>query len=186
MQWKITTPPAIYPVTVAAAALNASIDDLTTWTPWLTDAIAACTDYAEAETQLSFITRTITAQYWPEKSGVLPTALPLPPYSVWPLFRGPLQAVASVQDAAGNAAPYILRRVGTQDFIQLEQSTTAPLTVVYTAGYGDAAANVPADIRGGILAHVAHRFRYREADAESTPVGLQYIYDKYRAGGYAG
>ncbi|MCG3181199.1 MAG: hypothetical protein BIFFINMI_03574 [Phycisphaerae bacterium] len=178
-QWSITTPPAAYPITVAQAAFQCSVDDTATWTDWLTEAIADATAYAENACQLSLITRTITAVYYPESGNVPLEGLPIPPYTRLPLYRPPLQSVVSVQDYAGNDATYKIWHVGNTDYVQLYQSTVAPVSIVYTAGYGDSADDVPADIRRAILAHVAHMYRYREADDQSIPTGLDYIYSRY-------
>ncbi len=186
MQWSITTPAATYPVTAQQVADQTRLDDLTAESAWVAEAIADATAYAETETQLSFITRTITAQFWPEKSGILPEANPFPAYSCLPLFRGPLQSVTSVKDLLGNAVSYQTRTVGNLDFVQLNGSTIGPVQIVYVAGFGDTAAAVPADIRRGILAHVAHLYIHREADADSVPSGLDRIYGRYSAGGAIG
>lgn len=185
-QWTITSAPETYPVTSQQVADQTHMDNLTAEAAWVSEAIADATAYAETECQLSLITREITAVYYPEKSNVLPQANPFVPYSCLPLFRPPVQTVSSVTDGAGNAVSYQMRNAGTQDFVQLISSVIGPVTIVYTAGYGDTAATVPADIRRAILAHASHMWRYREADSDSIPTGLAYIYDRYRTGGSAG
>jgi uncharacterized phiE125 gp8 family phage protein len=182
-QWKITTPPAIMPVTAQEVADQTRLDDLTLEANWVTRAIADATDYAENETQQSLITRTITAVYYPDNSRALVAANPFPVYFPLELFRGPVQLIISVKNGAGNDVSYQRRTVGNKEVVQLIGSVIGPVTVVYVAGYGDAAASVPAAIRGGIIAHVAHKYRYREADADSIPTGLAIIYDKYAPGG---
>jgi uncharacterized phiE125 gp8 family phage protein len=183
MQWSNTTPPTSFPITTLQALTQARIDDVEPNRAWVADAIANATQYAEDATQLSFITRTITATYFPEHSDILPQSAPFPPYSCLPLFRCPLQSVSSVKDGDGNAVNnWQIRSVGFQDFVQLNSSVLAPCTIVYVAGYGSTASAVPSDIKQAIVAHIAHMNRFREADADSIPVGLDYIYDKYRLG----
>ena len=75
------------------------------------------------------------------------------------------------------------RKVGLQDFVQVNQSAIGPVTIKYTAGYGDTPDTVPADIKRGILVHISHMYRFRDADADSVPVGLDHVYGKYSTGG---
>lgn len=179
--WKVITPPKVLPVTPQQCATNASIDDLTTWMDWLSDAIAAATEYAEGEAQLSFITRTISAVFFPERDDVIPEAYPLPYASTVTLFRPPVQSVISANDRYGSPIWWEPREVGNLYQIQFKSSVVTPLTVVYTAGLGDTPNSIPADIRRAIIAHVGHMFRFREADRDSEPVGLKNIYARYRA-----
>jgi uncharacterized phiE125 gp8 family phage protein len=183
-QWKITTPPAIQPVTNTEVYDQAHIDDTASNSTWVTRAIQGATATAETMTQLSLITRTITAVYYPERADMTPSAIPFPAYTSLPLFRGPLQGVTSVTDGGNNTVTsYTLRKVGNVDFVQLLATIVGPITIVYTAGYGDTAAAVPDDIRDNIIAHVAHKWVHRELDADAEPVGLDRVYSKYRTGG---
>jgi uncharacterized phiE125 gp8 family phage protein len=184
MQWSVTVPPEIFPITTKQALDQARIDDIESNRSWIADAIADATATIETETQLSFITRTITAVYYPIYDDFTPLSIPFPPYACLELYRPPVQNIISITDGQGNEVNnYLLRKVGYKDSVQLQSSVVGPVTIIYEAGYGLTADAVPSDIKRAIVALVAHSYRFREADADSIPVGIQYICEKYRSGG---
>lgn len=58
--------------------------------------------------------------------------------------------------------------------------------VTFTAGYGAAAADVPADLRAAMLLIVGHLYAHREAVDRGTlaelPMGVSSILERYRVG----
>lgn len=66
----------------------------------------------------------------------------------------------------------------------LESDTTYPVTIRFTAGYGSAPSDVPADIRLAILRLVKHLYDRREETTEKTlsalPMGINALLSKYR------
>lgn len=122
------------------------------------DMIDAAVDFAEEAMACSLVNRVITATFFDNEVLALP--------------RGPVVSISSITDANSVSPSYRLERYGHQDVIVALASFKAPLVVVYVAGWGAAASDVPADIRQAIKMHAAAMYENREsiADREMVPV----------------
>ena len=196
MNWRYLTNPTVEPVSYVdvKAQLRVDADDERAY---LSSLIVAARLYAESDTQRTFIARQaqVTAYegggffgfgygfgvgwWWHPEHG-----LRLP--------RGPVSSVQSVTDLNGvtvDPTTYHLRRVGDTDYLH-GWNLSGLTTVTYTAGYGPAAADVPQDVRTGILLHVAHLWENRSASTtrpqSHIALGLDAIYGQYRVGGVIG
>jgi len=153
------------------------------------DLLDACTEYAENALDSSLLTRTITATYFEYHTtplgffgydGYYPRLLLLP--------RGPVQSITSITDANGNVINFNWETYGNSDKLRMLSGYVAPLTVVYQAGYGDTADNVPSDIRMAIRTHVATLFEQRGSTDEkailAVPHSLEAFYQLRRRSCY--
>lgn len=176
MRVKITTAPSIEPVTAAEAKLQAHIDQTTEDSLvdyWITTA----RQWAEQISQRSFITRTFTAYMdcWP--------------WSVFELPYPPLLTVSSIKyyDDAGSAAAtysssnYIVDAHSEPGRVALKTTADWPsvtlreingVEIIYTAGYGTDASDVPAQYKAAMFLIVAHLFQHREGVVVEQGVSL--------------
>jgi uncharacterized phiE125 gp8 family phage protein len=164
----LTTPPAAEPVTLADAKLYLKIDT-TDDDALIASLITAARARAEWHTGRALITQSWIQwlDCWP-RDGI--AAIPLPP----------LQAVASVTAYALDdsthvidadayivdcAAGRIALRTALPPFAELRRINA--IAIAFTAGYGDAATDVPQQLRSAILSIVAFLYEHRgEAPAE--------------------
>lgn len=176
ISWKVTVSPTICPVNIQQVATQLRID-ANDDSVLLGEYISAATDYAETQTQRSFINRTIQATHYPHGANIVQNANP---FELLSLPRGPVNSVVSVTDGNGINLPYEYRRIGNGDYIRLINGGLYPIIITYIAGYGAKASDIPGDIRQCIRAHVDHMYTYREADENSIPKGLDIVYQKYK------
>jgi uncharacterized phiE125 gp8 family phage protein len=142
--------------------------------------INAAVARAELVMQASLIERTITAVYYAGEPLFLP--------------RGPVIAVTSVthDGVAVDPSRYSIETRGTTDMLRYDRGTKQPhptpqtLTVVYRAGYGPTAEDVPADIRHAILCHIGLMYECREVAAEGNVTPVPFLEDFYRLRGREG
>jgi hypothetical protein len=165
--------------------------------------IDAATDFAQDSLATSLMPQTLTAIFNAEDVELSPpvrdypwdplsplgTPLGTPSFATWGTYnrapvvvlpRGPVSAVTSVLDGAGNAVTgYVLERTAIGDRLRLTGSDSYPLTVTYTAGYANQAA-IPASIRVAIMAHVgtlnANRASANAGGAKVVPHSLEAFY----------
>jgi uncharacterized phiE125 gp8 family phage protein len=148
---------------------------------YVDDVVDACIDYAEQALDASLLIRAITAIYY-DQAG--------PYYGVYrnyhrlALPRGPVQSVTSVTDANGTITGFTLEGEGNTDILKITQAWTAPLTVVFVAGFGSNVTDVPADIRMAIRTHAATLFEQRASTDEKAilpvPHSLEAFYQLRR------
>ncbi len=166
MPLTLTTPPAVEPVTLAEAKAHLKLDTGADDT-LVTALIAAARARAEWHTGRALIAQgwTLWLDAWPDV-----VEIPLPP----------LQAVASVttygrDDAAHDLDPSAYFVDLPSGRIALKSGRAPPtdlrrlnaVAVAFTAGYGAAAANVPALLRAAILELIVFLYEHRgEAPAE--------------------
>jgi uncharacterized phiE125 gp8 family phage protein len=166
-----TSEPAIEPVSLAEAKLYLRIDSSDEDT-LIEGLIAAARLMAEEMTGRSLVTQGWGATYGEE----VPAYVPLP--------FGPVQSITAVAliDEAGDetlmdASGYSLNAACTA--LCFEWLPDAFRTEIrYVTGYGDAASDVPADIRQGILLHVAWLYEHR--DSMVPPNAVHTLYARYR------
>lgn len=189
MKWiYLPTDANLDPVTYADVKAQCHIDSDDERTLIL-NYITAARLFAEAEMGITLIQRQVlVTNYHSEYLGV--SYGWLNPHVALP--RGPVVSIDAVTDAKGDTVDptkYELRREGTTDFVHLK-GYGWPATITYTAGLGETAADVPADIRTGILLHVAHLWDNRSATSsrptQHIAMGLDAIYGQYRTRGVIG
>jgi len=101
-----------------------------------------------------------------------------------PLVYLPVQsitAVTSINEAEESttiaASSYTLN--AARDALIFESIPSGRrIEILYESGYGDAASDVPADIRQAMLVHVAHLYEHR--DSQTPPDAVQGIYAQHR------
>lgn len=159
---RVTTAPAIEPVTLSEAKLHLRVDH-TADDSLITALIVAAREQAEAFTSRAFIEQTITLKF-----DAFPEYFRLP--------RPPLVSVTSIAylDSAGASQTIsnTLYRVDAQSepgrvTVAYGQSwpathdVTGAVTVVYKAGYSATSASVPASIKHAILMMVESLYENR-------------------------
>lgn len=178
MKIETVTPAATPPVTYAQVRDHLRLDG-DDEQDWIEAAIVTATEYAETALQRSLVTRTLRATWYDTEAMPQPLALP----------RGPVVSVVEVVDRDGfTVVPddYELRRTGTSDYLHFVRGQSYPLSVEYTAGFGDAD-DVPQSIKHAIMLHVAWLYNQREAVSDRpqnhVALGLQAIYQQHMGGG---
>lgn len=189
MALTMVTAPSVEPVSLADAKTHLRVsvsddDDL------ITALIATARQWAEAFTRRALITQVwdLFLAEWPEDDEF---EIPLPP----------LQSVTSVtyKDTDGNSSTF-----SSDDYIVDTDSEPGrvvlaygeswpstslypsnPITVRFTAGYGDAATDVPEAIRQAILLLVGHLYENREGtigvgNMQVLPLGVEALLWPYR------
>jgi uncharacterized phiE125 gp8 family phage protein len=155
--------------------IDSDVQALTAEQNYVNSLVAAATEYAEEALYASLVTRTITATFFLDDGP----SLTLP--------RGPVQSITSVTDQDGAHPGYTLERYGRYDQIicpswrlpmpymaiwdnypVIQQLPRRSLAVVYQAGFGDAATNVPADIMQAIRVHVGLMYEQRQSATDRT------------------
>ena len=164
-----TSMPALAPVSVAEAKTFMRVgtdahDGL------IGDLIAAVVDFAESESRRSFIIRNMSAAFagFPAERD----SLVLPGYPVNDVtsityldFEGEVQTVAEdvYRVIAGDRGQVVIAFGKTWPRVA---NCISPVTVNFTAGYGDAASDVPARIKLLIRQCVADAYEHAEAQSE--------------------
>lgn len=171
MPLELITPPTVEPVTLAEAKAHLKIetndDDAL-----LATFIAAARARAEWHLGRALITQgwVLWLDRWPYSNCV---EIPLPP----------LQAVTSVKTCAVNgtvadldASLWFADTVSSPARLTLNGALPGNLrpqnaiAIAFTAGYGDAADDVPAPIRAGILELIADLYGNRGDQARAVPI----------------
>ena len=182
MAWKVTTAPAKEVWTLNEVKnylkVDTSADDTL-----ITTLLQSAREVAERYLNQALITQTIT-----EKLDRLNN--PIIYLSVSPVI-----AVSSFQYNDGvnsvqtyNAANYVVDTFLKPGRLALAYGATWPtlygnindVTIVYTAGYGAAASNVPMQIRQAILMMIADAYDNREDYVKKLPTASEYLLDQYR------
>lgn len=204
----LTTPPALEPVTLTEAKTHLRIDHADEDT-LITALITAAREYCESLTRLAFISQTWTwtLDRWPSRpsrhggpadaiSAVIP-ALSGGSARYLEVPRGPLASVTSITtyDDADAATAWatanyfvatgqdrIYRRLGAG--WPIPARTGDGIVIVYVAGYGGAASDVPEAIRRAILLMVAQLYERRlaveEAALAPVPLGVAELLGAYK------
>jgi len=121
---------------------------------YLIDLQATAVEFAETMMGTSLLTRTVTAIFNQRDALYLP--------------RGPIISITSIEDKNAAITDYEIRGHGNAEELYLPHGFTAPLTVVYQAGYGADPSDVPSDIRHAIRAHVGLLYERRESAGDRT------------------
>lgn len=208
MNPSLTTPPGIEPVTLAEAKAHLRIDH-TDDDSLITELIVAARQYCEMNAGIAFVSQTWT---WTLNDWLSHIRRPDADAPISELFsggsaryaevpRGPLASVASIttfdDDDVGTvwsttnyyvaaAQNRIYRRVGAA--WPIPARTADGIEIVYVAGFGAAAADVPGPLRRAVLLMAAHLYERRvpvadAASVYSVPLGLPDLLSPYRRRG---
>ena len=171
----LVTPPATEPFVLADVKLFLRIDG-SAEDALLTSLIVAARQSAE-----HYLRRSLINQIW---------KLSYDDYlsEETALLRGPVQAIISVNrvERDGTATEfdsqnYFLRQ--TDDTLICDITPFAHrLEITYEAGYGEAASDVPAAVKQGMLSHIAALYEHRALGAP-LPDTAQTLYAPYRVMG---
>jgi uncharacterized phiE125 gp8 family phage protein len=182
MVWKVTINPLVEPVTLEEIKLFARIDG-DTENSLLNSLIVSARILTENYLNRALIEQTITARmdYWPGDEVVLP--------------RPPLLSVISIQtlDENDTASTYSSDnyfldsynepgKVIIKDGVEPPQNTEryqGGFQIIYKAGYGDSAADVPETIKTCIKQLITQMYENR-AVFEEPPTEIKGILDSYR------
>lgn len=173
----LASPPAMEPVTLAAAKLHCRIDgsDEDTLVAWL---ITAARALVEEQSGRALVTQSfeLRIDHWPAL-----LFLPRPPAVA-------VESITYTDDAGHTAtlapAAYALRTGVQPAYLRFDSSLRpaatladdAAICVRYTAGYGSAD-DVPAPLRQAILLLVGHLYTNREAVGASNQAALPFAVD---------
>lgn len=159
---KTTDPPETEPVTLDEAKANMRVTNSAEDT-LITSLIVVAREYAELAENRAYIEQTITG-----KMDRFPLFIKLP--------RSPLMTVESINyiDTAGDSQTlstdvYAVDTISEPGEITLKHGQSWPVTqrihhavtIVYTAGYGDEAADVPQRVKQAMLLMISDWFSHR-------------------------
>lgn len=164
MKYQISSQPAVEPISLSEAKDHLRIDG-TDEDTYLATVITAARKYCEQYCNRVFITQT-WLQYPTDFSDGMKLSV------------NPVQSVSSITyyDVDGtsqtlNSSQYqvdlkdtvcrIYEAVGV-DFPDVQDEKINPITITYVCGYGNAATDVPMDIRHAIKLMISHLFENRE------------------------
>ena len=187
----VTVAPAEEPLTLAEAKSHLRVDG-TDEDTYIASLIAAARERAESETWRALVTQTLRAHLdcWPSANYIK-------------LPRSPLQSVTHIKyydesDVATTMAPsdYIVSTAREPGRITLRNGKSWPtstlraadgIEIEFIAGYG-LAADVPQQLKQGVLLTIGHWFENREdvviqpgIAGKAIPHGAQSIFRMYRA-----
>lgn len=161
-----TVDPTVEPVTLTEAKTQLRVthaeDDV-----YITTLITAAREWAEEWTKRAFIAQTWTVQYpgWPALDDCFELTRPnlISVTSVKYRDADDVEQTVSVADYQVEtlAFPGEVRMMSTYSFPALQEDRLYPITIVYTAGYGASAANVPTRVKQAILMFVHHLYDNR-------------------------
>jgi uncharacterized phiE125 gp8 family phage protein len=175
---QLLTPPDVEPISLADAKTHLRADPGDAEDTLIQLLITAARQWVE-----EYCARALIAQAWRLTLPAFPSGRD---GSAIPLARPPIVSVESVkyQDETGaedtlDAADYVLQKAGLPVAIAPAVDTVWPstedlgpfgdaVTIDYTAGYGEAAAEVPAPIRAAILLVLGDLYANREAQIVGT------------------
>jgi uncharacterized phiE125 gp8 family phage protein len=178
MSWKVTTSPTIEPVSLAEGKLHLKIETADTADDTLISAlIKAAREFCEGYQNRAYIERAITM-----KLDDFPDEIILP--------APPLISVTSVKyiDTAGTqqtlaGTVYTVDTTSEPGRVVLAYNQSWPsirgdangVEVVYKAGYGAAAANVPEGVKAAIKLMLTHLYENRGDDNAQIPESVKNI-----------
>ena len=183
LKYKITDGPDVEPITLDEAKLNMKVycdadDDLIT--ALIVAARRSCEDYENR----AYITQTITL-----KRETLPSQIILPRPNLQSVTSivyiddgGDLQTLDSgLYDVDVYREPGQVVRAYGENYPSVRGDVNS-VTIVYVAGYGDEATDVPQDTVQAIHLMIAHLYENRVAVTDDQhyelPMGVQYLLNK--------
>ncbi|MXN65708.1 hypothetical protein GR183_12405 [Stappia sp. GBMRC 2046] len=183
MTFIITTPPAVEPVTLDDARAQVRVtstqeDDL------LTRLIETARQHVERTIRRALITQgwRLYLDDWPPGRVVRLPVTPVQSITSVTMFDAdgmPLVLNLGDYDLDGISAP---ARLKVMAGVGASSRMLNGIEIDFTAGYGDAAANVPAPLRQAILLLVAHWYEHREAGIDAATASIPFGFDALIAG----
>ncbi len=161
--WKVTTAPDVEPVLLVSAKLHlrVDIDDDDTLIAWqITTARQWCEDYERR----SYITQTITAKMQAFSNEIiLPRPVLRDVSSIKYIDTGGDEQTldSSVYDIDTYREPGRVTLAYNQSWPALRGDVNG-VEIIYTAGYGDAATDVPGRVKSAILLLLGYLYEERE------------------------
>lgn len=184
--------PEVTPVSLAEAKAHLRVES-TDEDALITVLIAAAVAYADGWSGI--LGRCLITQSWRQDFDCTDAELRLP----LPVIAITEMRVFGADDNTGatvDAANYELQRDERGSFVRIDDDYSWPtdlaetraVRVTFTAGYGAAAADVPADLRVGLLLLIGHWYQNREAVnvgniTTSLPFGVDALFGKHRVVG---
>lgn len=182
----VTTPPSTEPITLAELKLQARVDTDDA-DSLLNRLMTAARQWVEAWLDKALITQTITL-----KLDAFPSVIKLP--------KGPVQSVTSISYLDSNGTSQVwsasnyqldtgkeLGKIAAKEGVSTPSTQLATfdtVTVVYVAGYGDAADDVPEPIRHALLLLATHWYNEWTAsgpvELKEAPFGVEALLSTYR------
>lgn len=175
---KITTAPATEPVTESEAKLHCRVDH-STEDAIFTRLIEVARNQCEAISGRAFVTRTYTAMLdrWPESVFELPYP-PLASISSIKYYDDAGSAAATVNSANyyvdTNSEPGRVALVSGADWPSTTLRDINGVEIIYTAGYGNAAA-VPDQYKQAMLLLIGHLYENRESVVVQQGVSMAQV-----------
>lgn len=164
MSLTMLTAPAVEPLSVDEAKEHLRVDGASEDT-LISSLIMTSRLHIEAALGLALITQTWrqTLDRWPKNSEVIVPLRPLQAVSEIRVYDGNggsavVPAEDYIVDVAGNPG----RIVPAGSLLPTPGKKAAGIEIAFTAGYGDAATDVPAPIRQALLLLVAHWYEHRD------------------------
>ena len=189
---RITTEPAVEPITTATAKIHLSIASaVTAHDTLISSLITAARKYIEDMLNRSLITTEweLTIEQFP--ASQIDLFLP----------RSPIQAIDSITyvDADGatqtwESSNYVLSRYREPARISLAYAKLWPtvrlqpdaVAIAFTAGYGDSASDIPQPIKQAMLLLIGHWFEHRSdvetGNLKTVPMCVESLLNAYRVG----
>ena len=190
----VTIPPAVEPVSLAEAKAHLRIDHADEDT-LISDLIAGARSYCENYTGRAFVAQTLawSLSAWPGIRQARDSDIdycrlfPDSPASYAEVPRGPLVSVSSItiyddDDVASVWSAdnyYVSTRTGRiyrRSGVAWPQPARAAdgIEIVYVAGFGSAAPDVPEPLRRAVMLMLAHLYEWRQpvADAPGAPLPM--------------
>lgn len=178
MEWLVSVAPASEPVTLVEAKLHLKVEN-TADDDLITSLIKTARQWCEGYQNRSYITRTITL-----KTDRFPNVFRLPRPQLLTVtsikyidLNGVQQTLAaSVYDLDLYSQPGRVALAYNQSWPSIRGDINS-VEVIYTAGYGATAANVPDNIKAAIKLLVAHLYEHRsavcDAGLEEVPLAVK-------------
>ncbi len=180
MDWKISAGPAVEPVSLVEAKLHLRVDGSDD-DGLINELIKSARIFCEGYQNRAFITQTITLRM---DKFTNPIVLPKPPLIAVASIKyldvdGAQQTVGTgLYDVDITSEPGLVV-LGYQDSWPVIRSVHHSVEVIYTAGYGAAASDVPENVKTGIKLLVGHLYEHREEASEvkleNLPFGIRSI-----------
>lgn len=175
-----TEPPLGLPVTLDEAKAHMRIETADE-DETIGDLIAVATSHVEAETGLALMTQSwrLCLDAWPECGPVLLRRTPVRAVDAVTVYGADGAAIdvdvsGAVLDGQSRPARF---HIGPLE--ERPGRVLNGIEIDFTAGFGDAATDVPDALKRAILVHVAHMYAFRGAVAvEAQPAGVPAGYDR--------
>ncbi|MCB1491901.1 MAG: head-tail connector protein [Rhodobiaceae bacterium] len=182
----LNAPPAVEPVTLADAKAHLRIDD-TAEDAYVQALIVSARVRVEVETRRALVTQswTQTLDRWPDDAVVALQIAPVQSVTTVTVRdeNGVAQTVSSgLYDLDGESNP---PRLVVNQPVDSPATLPAGIAITFVAGYGDAADDVPADIRQAMLLLIADWFEHRDplygsSQGARLPAAAEAILGPYR------